>query len=254
MKRGTSDHPKLKLLCDILNIEKFEAVGILEMLWHFTAKFAPQGDIGKYSDKAIAEAVGWKRPTGTKGVTPECKLSGALVTAGWLDSDAAVRLVVHDWSDHADQSVKKFLASRNLAFIKRHDSLPVPEARSQKPQPATSGRAAEFAAAFPNQSDRNSTVREYISLVDPSEEDLVFACLARYKASDGVARGVLQAGWRWLRAQKENGWRGEWPRDHPRVRSPTEEKYVYAPPEGGYYTGPKKRVSEENADDAKPPV
>jgi hypothetical protein len=116
MKRGATEHPKLLDLCSRLGLHKYEAVGILETLWHFTAKFAPQGDIGKYSDAAIAKAVGWQRPTGTKGVTPECRLSDALVSAGWLDRHPLYRLIVHDWEDHADQTLRRFLASRKLAF------------------------------------------------------------------------------------------------------------------------------------------
>lgn len=126
MKRGTPDHPKFLKLCQVLRLQKYEAAGLLEMLWHFTAKWAPQGDIGKYPDSAIAEAVGWKRPTGAKGVTPECRLSDALVDAEWLDRDTVHRLLVHDWPDHADQSVKRMLASRGLAFIQPTASLPVP--------------------------------------------------------------------------------------------------------------------------------
>lgn len=140
MKRGTPDHPKVAALCALLNIRKYEAVGILEMLWHFTAKYAPQGDIGKYTDKAIAAAVDWQRPTGAKGVTPECRLSDALVGAGWVDRHPVCRLVVHDWHEHSDQTLRRFLASRKLAFASEKLAaaslpLPVPLASSQKPEP-----------------------------------------------------------------------------------------------------------------------
>lgn len=154
MKRGTPDHPKVAMLCSLLNIRKFEAVGILEMLWHFTAKYAPQGDIGKYSDKAIAAAVDWQRPTGARGVTPECKLSEALVEAGWLDSDPVHRLVVHGWEEHADQTLRRFLASKKLAFVQHGASLPLP-LPLPIPEPIQKGTAASAAGGLPVEAPAN---------------------------------------------------------------------------------------------------
>src|SRR5215471_3977010 len=127
MKRGTPDHPKTKLLAKLLNIDIWGAVGVLEMLWHFTAKFTPQGDIGKYTDKQIAAAIGWHRPTGKKGVTPECHLSDCLVEAKWVDRCPQHRLVVHDWEHHADQAVTKFLSRHRLSFVHPAAILPEPE-------------------------------------------------------------------------------------------------------------------------------
>jgi len=101
-------------------------MGILEAMWHFTARYAPQGDIGRHADLVIAKAVYWERPTGERGVKPECKLSGALVTARWLDTSTIHRLIVHDWSDHADEAVRKFLSRHSLDFVRTESSLPLP--------------------------------------------------------------------------------------------------------------------------------
>jgi hypothetical protein len=85
MKRGTPKHPKLDNLCEVLNIRRPLAVGFLELLWHFTAEFAPQGDVGKYTYKRIEAAVEWGG--GVSGGRRE--KPGALMTAlcdtGWLD-------------------------------------------------------------------------------------------------------------------------------------------------------------------------
>lgn len=86
------------------------AVGLLEMLWHFTAEFAPQGDIGKYSDGRIEGAMDWKGKPG--------KLLSALSTSGWVDRDEPTRLLVHDWEDHCDDSVRKKLKRAGLSFLK----------------------------------------------------------------------------------------------------------------------------------------
>ncbi len=113
MKRGTPDHPKTEALSIALGIDGAKAVGTLELLWHFTAKFAPQGDIGKWPDDAIAKAVRWSDKDGTPA-----QLVRGLVNSGWLDYCQQRRLIVHDWDDHADESVKKALKRKELPFLK----------------------------------------------------------------------------------------------------------------------------------------
>src|SRR5689334_24943015 len=109
MKRGTPEHPKTRQLAEELNVPLPYAVGILEMLWHTTAKYAPQGNIGKWDDSFIAERVGWKKK-------PDV-LIRALVSTHWLEEDPEHRLLVHDWHDHADQTVERALVRKGLPFL-----------------------------------------------------------------------------------------------------------------------------------------
>ena len=115
------------------------AVGILELLWHFTAEFAPQGNIGKFSDYAIAKAVGWEKHSGKAGVTTELWLSSALVTSKWLEPHSIHRLIVHDWPDHSDQSVARKLARQKLDFVQPETSqrlaVPLPEPMPYRGEP-----------------------------------------------------------------------------------------------------------------------
>lgn len=108
MKRGTIEHPKTVMLMAQLRIPLNHTVGILEHLWHWTGRYAPQGDIGKYSDEQIVQAV-----------APEVKgLVKALVDAKWLDAaPLPFRLVVHGWKEHADQTCRKYLARHRLPFV-----------------------------------------------------------------------------------------------------------------------------------------
>lgn len=99
MKRGTPTHPKTDRLAERLGLRKFEAVGILECLWHFTAQYAKRGDIGKWSDEDIARQIGWDNDA--------TKLIEALVYAGFVDRCQVNRLVVHDWQYHCDQTVSR---------------------------------------------------------------------------------------------------------------------------------------------------
>jgi len=114
MKRGTPTHPKMDDLMERLSVPRYAAAGILELLWHYAAKYTPQGDVGRYPDSRIAKAVEWDGDTET--------LISALVNAGWLDTCPKYRLIVHDWAAHADQAVKKRLQRQGLQFRISMDS------------------------------------------------------------------------------------------------------------------------------------
>lgn len=109
MKRGTPRHPKVAHLRELLKLTLAAAVGYLELLWHFTAEFCPQGDIGRYDDARIEAGLSWP---GARG-----KLVAALIEAHWIDHHRVCRLVVHDWHDHADGAVIKRLQRSNLPFL-----------------------------------------------------------------------------------------------------------------------------------------
>jgi hypothetical protein len=85
------------------------AVGYLELLWHFTAEFAPRGDVGRFPDQRIEAALHWQGRSG--------RLVSALVESGWLDHHPGCRLCVHDWAEHADDAVKKRLSRSRLQFV-----------------------------------------------------------------------------------------------------------------------------------------
>lgn len=90
------------------------AIGYLELLWHFTAQFAPQGDIGRYSIKRIEAALDWHGRSGA--------LVQALLDSGWIENleiapDGAQLLVVHDWHDHADDATRRRLERAGLRFL-----------------------------------------------------------------------------------------------------------------------------------------
>jgi hypothetical protein len=106
--RAVPDHPKFANLKSMLGLPKGAALGWLEALWHFTGRFTPQGNIGKYTDQAIEAWVEWD---GTPG-----KLVAALIETGWLDVDCDHRILVHDWREHADKATKNAISRANLTF------------------------------------------------------------------------------------------------------------------------------------------
>ena len=109
MKRGTPDHPKMLMLANELSISIFSAVGLLEILWHFTARYCPAGDIGRWGNDAIARAVGW--PHGDAD-----RLIEALIVCRWLDVDEVSRLAVHDWPEHCEDTTHLVLARKVRRF------------------------------------------------------------------------------------------------------------------------------------------
>jgi hypothetical protein len=108
MKLGAIDHPKMKRLARCLAIPRSAAVGIMECLWHFTAQYATQGDIGKLCNEDIAEGCYWEGDAD--------KLVEALTSCGWLDVNEDHRLIVHDWASHCDDYLHARLARQGLSF------------------------------------------------------------------------------------------------------------------------------------------
>ncbi len=114
MLRQAHGSPKLAHLKALLGVPRFQAVGLLECLWHFTATQAPRGDVGKWSDGQIAAALEWPGK-------PE-ELIHALIEARWVDPCPVHRLLVHDWQHHADQTVKRSPQVKEGGFARRSTS------------------------------------------------------------------------------------------------------------------------------------
>jgi len=110
MKRSAIDHPKTRRLGRQLDLQvPWGPIGVMESLAHFTAKHAPRGDVGKWENAEIAAAIGWPADDADR-------LVDVLVEVGFLDRHPVHRLLVHDWPDHADDSVKKTLKARGETF------------------------------------------------------------------------------------------------------------------------------------------
>ena len=111
MKRGTPDHPKTKRLSVLLGKPRYEVVGVLESMWHFTASYAKRGDIGRWSNEEIAAGIEWGGDVDA--------LILALIQSGFLDECPEHRLLVHDWANHADQSVQRSEDVKRLGFARQ---------------------------------------------------------------------------------------------------------------------------------------
>ncbi len=115
MKSGTTERLKFKQLMRRLHLSLWQARGLLDTLWEFARNNAPRGDVGRYCNEEIAIGIDWQ--------DDHDKLVAALVETHWLDPlDGADRLYVHDWHDHAEDSVHRRLARSGDKFA--NGSLP----------------------------------------------------------------------------------------------------------------------------------
>lgn len=108
MKRGGPDHPKVHALAAALGVERWGAVGILESLFHWTANYSPDGNIGRWGDDMIAKGLGW--------LAEPKRLIEALISTGWVESGEACTRRVHGWCEHADDATNMKLARARMTF------------------------------------------------------------------------------------------------------------------------------------------
>lgn len=108
--RAVPDHPKFADFKRRLGLTKGAALGYLECIWHFTGRFTPAGNIGKYQDSAIEAWVEWDGEPGA--------LVEALIQSDWAHrhENPEYRVVIHDWSMYADEIVNTVLARHCECF------------------------------------------------------------------------------------------------------------------------------------------
>jgi hypothetical protein len=147
MKRGTIEHPKTRRLMRLLEIPRYAAVGLLESMWHATAKWTPRGDLGQLSDQDIADALEWEGDA--------TELITALLTAGWLDPSEEYRLLVHHWIDHVDHTTRRKLKANGTDVI----GAPTPADDDRNPVSAPENEDSADNGAQPPLPARNCAQR-----------------------------------------------------------------------------------------------
>ena len=89
-------HYKTKRLARELKVTVAAAIGHLHCLWWWAIDFAPDGDLSKFDDYEIADAIGYEGKDPTKA-------KAALISAGFLDNSDTGTITIHDWYDYSGQ-------------------------------------------------------------------------------------------------------------------------------------------------------
>jgi hypothetical protein len=204
MKRGTPEHPKTKMLAKRLGLKKYQAVGLLESLWHFTANFAKRGDIGRWSNDAIASDIDWDGEADY--------LIQVLIDCGFIETCKTYRLLIHDWPTHAGQTVERSPEVKKLGFAKRtleNSSLPTP---TPTPTPTPSKTPTESMSASADGEAIEPPSKTGEATVPP-EASFESEFLEAWNATSGSrhARAITDKRRRNLRSRaREPCWREAW--------------------------------------------
>jgi hypothetical protein len=112
MKTGTDGSLKYMAIKMRLGKPNYVVTGVLESLWQMACRSAPDGDIGKHTNKLIAAGMEWD------GDADE--LINALTETGWIDKvDDERRLVIHDWDEHCPEYIKKRKRSKESYSLRK---------------------------------------------------------------------------------------------------------------------------------------
>lgn len=108
-KRGTLEHPKTLDLAERLDIMEPFALGILEAFWNYVSKYHTNGDVTALRPALLVRSIRYKGDAE--------HLWNMLIDCGLVDRNRETgALTVHDWSEHADDTVNTMLARRCERF------------------------------------------------------------------------------------------------------------------------------------------
>lgn len=183
MKRETLRHPKTFDLASRLGVARPAALGFLTLLWDFTADSAIQGDIGKWTNGAIARACDWSDD-------PDLFVE-SLVEAGWIDRDPTHRLLIHDWSDHAERWVRAKLDRLHLKFTEPttgDTKEPTTEATVEPSSPRDQSNPNQ---TEPNQSEPNPPAAASVPLSEQVEK--IYRAYPRRVGKEAAVKAIRKA-------------------------------------------------------------
>ena len=144
------EHPKTYDLADKLKVEQYAAGGIVVFLWTWALINAPDGDLTKFPETAIARACFWdKKPK---------MLLDALKDTGFIDPPG----VIHDWGVYAGALMDKEDRRRENDRIRqqRFRDKKAKEKSSDAGDPVTPRNASVTCDVFDPVTPCNATIKE----------------------------------------------------------------------------------------------
>lgn len=108
MKTGLPRDPRIGRLARRLGCSRLEAIGLVEMLFHFAMDHADDGGVGRFNSEELADGLLWD---GDHEI-----LENALIESGWLCPCDEFRLVICDWHSHAPDFIHRRINRTGRAF------------------------------------------------------------------------------------------------------------------------------------------
>lgn len=100
------DNPKVINLCDLLDINEPEAIGYLTYLWWFTATYADDGNLSKFTASQIERYCQWR---GEKG-----KLFSSFIASRFIENNQ-----IKDWYEHTGIFIERAKKQKERMRIQR---------------------------------------------------------------------------------------------------------------------------------------
>lgn len=143
-------HPKTKKLARRLGVSLPAAVGHLHYLWWWALDFAQKGNLSKYDNDDIADAMCWDGDSE--------QLVNALIDVGYIDCNEHGELVLHDWYDYAGKLLEKREKDRARKNTPKK-SEPIPQefqGNSNGTNAETDGIREDSSVTVPNSTIHNN--------------------------------------------------------------------------------------------------
>lgn len=113
-KRGTLEHPKTKRLARILGVCPGVALGLVETIFHWVGEYRKDGALTLNDLEDALDSGGWLSMFTAEAVA--AAMTNEVRECVWLDVMPDGRYYVHDWHDHADDAVNRWLARAKKFF------------------------------------------------------------------------------------------------------------------------------------------
>lgn len=165
-------HYKTKRLARELKVTVAAAVGHLHFLWWWAVEFAPDGDLTKFDDYEIADAIGYN------GKDPS-KARAALISAGFLDNSECGALTIHDWHEYARRTLaQREKAKERVRQQRKKQAANVTPNVSERQQTKSTSENITDAQQNSNWSETYSNVTHNVRVTYENSSDNVSECCA----------------------------------------------------------------------------
>lgn len=184
-------HPKTRRLARHLDVSLPAVIGHLHLLWWWALDYADDGDLTRYEDGDIADAMLWKGDAST--------LVAELTSAGFLNADRTI----HDWQDYAGRLVQRRRADADRLRNWRERNKDATQTGAMGNADETYTKRVTPHVTVPNRTGPNQTVPENeaaIAAMPPAAaapERRTTAAVSDYRALSEDAKVVVDE---WRRA------------------------------------------------------